>query len=329
MKTFLLKNFSIGFIIYSNEKQDGGPFMKKVYFIYNPRSGKGTIASKVSGIIDVLTKAGYEVTVRPTQCQGDALDTASRVCSSGEDYDFILCSGGDGTLNEVISGLMYCENKLPVAYIPSGSTNDFAHSLNIPDNPDKALDIILSGHRVPVDIGSFNDRYFTYIAAFGALTEVSYETPQQYKNILGHAAYILEGMRHLRNIQSYRLTVSYNGITVTDDFILGLISNTAYVGGLLSINDFSLDDGMYEVTLIRTPGNPIELQKIFSSLLNISEDIDTEHVLYFKTSEIHIECSEAVAWTIDGESGGSHMSAHIVNNRKAITFMTTSLSETD
>lgn len=297
--------------------------MKSIYFIYNPRSGKGTIASKISGIIDTLTAAGYEITVHPTQSKGDATVTAERICGCvSPEYDYILCSGGDGTLNEVISGVMNSEHKLPVAYIPSGTTNDFAHSLNIPDNPDKALETILSGQIVPVDIGSFNDKYFTYIAAFGALTEVSYETPQQYKNILGHAAYLLEGMRHLKNIQSYNLTVTYNGTSVTDDFILGMISNTAYVGGLLSMNDFSLNDGMYEVTLIRTPGNPIELQKIFSSLLNIGIDIDTEHVLYFKTSDIKIECNEEVAWTIDGESGGKHSLVHIKNNRKAISFLT-------
>lgn len=298
--------------------------MKKVFFIYNPRSGKGTIASRISGIINTLTAAGYEVTVRPTQSQGDALDTAERICSQESPaYDFILCSGGDGTLNEVISGVMKSSRKIPVAYIPSGTTNDFAHSLNIPDNPDKALESILSGHTIPVDIGSFNDRYFTYIAAFGALTEVSYETPQQSKNILGHAAYILEGMRHIKNIQSYNLTVNYNGNTITDNFIFGMVSNTAYVGGLLSMNDFSLDDGMYEVTLIRTPSSPLELQKIFSSLLNIAVDIDTEHVLYFKTSDITIECneSESAAWTIDGEAGGSHNKVHIYNNRKAVSFI--------
>lgn len=298
--------------------------MKRVFFIYNQRSGKGTIGSKVTNIIGTLTEAGYEVTARPTQSQLDALETAERICRETiPEYDFILCSGGDGTLNEVISGVMKSERKLPVAYIPSGTTNDFAHSLNIPDNPDKALQSILTGQCYPVDIGSFNERYFTYIAAFGAFTEVSYETPQQYKNIFGHAAYILEGMRHIKNIQSYRLTVTYNGNTITDNFIFGMISNTAYVGGLLSMNDFSLDDGMYEVTLIRTPGNPIELQKVFSSLLNISQDIDTDHVMYFKTSDIKIECESEIMWTIDGESGGDQRSVHIHNNQRAVTFLTT------
>ena len=133
--------------------------MKKIYFIYNPYSGKGTIKTKAPDIINVLTAAGYEVTVRPTQCQLDASETAMRICStSHSEYDMILCSGGDGTLNEVISGIMQSEHKLPIAYIPSGTTNDFARSLNIPDDPDKALSAILSGQKVPVDIGGFNDR---------------------------------------------------------------------------------------------------------------------------------------------------------------------------
>lgn len=299
--------------------------MKNVYFLYNPHSGKGALAAKISGIINTLTSAGYEVTVHPTQSRNDAAMTAERICSESSDrYEFILCSGGDGTLNEVISGVMNSSARLPVAYIPSGTTNDFAHSLNIPDNPDEALRSILSGKCTPVDIGSFNDKYFTYIAAFGAFTEVSYETPQQYKNIFGHAAYILEGMRRIKDIHPHSMTITYDGGTIADDFIFGMISNTAYVGGLLSMNDFSLDDGMYEVTLIRTPENPIDLQKILSSLLNISEDIDTDHVICFKTSDLKIECEENVMWTIDGESGGGHQTVHIHNNNRAISFLTDS-----
>ncbi len=296
--------------------------MKKIYFIYNPYSGKGTIKTKAPDIINVLTAAGYEVTVRPTQCQLDASETAMRICStSHSEYDMILCSGGDGTLNEVISGIMRSEHKLPIAYIPSGTTNDFARSLNIPDDPDKALSAILSGQKVPVDIGGFNDRFFTYVAAFGALTEVPYETPQQTKNVLGHAAYIFEGLRHIKNIKSHNLTIEYNGNTITDDFIFGMVSNTAYVGGLLSLGDFSLDDGEYEVTLIRTPGNPVELQKALSSLLNIKQPIDTDHVKYFKTSDITITGNSEMTWTIDGEFGGDQKSVHIHNNHKAIEMI--------
>lgn len=296
--------------------------MKKVYFIYNPHSGKGTIRSQIVKIINILTESGYEVTVRPTQCQLDAYNTVKRICSDKmPQYDLILCSGGDGTLNETISGLMQSENRLPIGYIPSGTTNDFARSLNIPKGIEKALDTIMYGVCYALDIGSFNDRNFTYVAAFGALTEVSYETPQQTKNVLGHAAYILEGLRHIKNVQSYELTITYDGNTITDEFIFGMISNTAYVGGLLSFGEFSLDDGLYEVTLIKTPNTPMELQSALSSLLNIKQAIDTDYVKFFKTSDIRITCNSEIMWTIDGECGGDQRDVHIYNNRQAVKFM--------
>lgn len=296
--------------------------MKKVYFIFNPRSGKSTINSKLPYIINRFTQAGYEMTVRPTQAQLDARDTVSRICSDlSSGYDLILCSGGDGTLNEVIQGIMTSPLKIPVAYIPAGSTNDFARSMKIPKKLEKIVDCIIDGSSASLDIGSFNDKYFTYVAAFGAMTEVSYETPQPIKNKLGHAAYLLEGVKHLSKIQSYHLRITYEGNTVTGDYVLGLISNTASIGGLLSMGDFSLTDGLYEVALVKTPNSPLELQSILSSMLNIKQAINTEYVTFFKTSDITIECDSELMWTIDGESGGDQRNVHIWNNRKALEFI--------
>jgi len=296
--------------------------MKKVYFIYNPRSGKGTISSKLSYVISKFTEAGYEVTVRPTQAPLDARDNVIRICSDeSSDYDLILCSGGDGTLNEVIQGIMTSPYKIPVAYIPAGSTNDFARSMKTPKKIEKIVDCLIKGEKAELDIGSFNDKFFTYVAAFGAMTEVSYETPQPIKNKLGHAAYILEGMKHLSKIQSYHLKITYDDQTIEGDYVLGLISNTASIGGLLSMGDFSLTDGLYEVTLIKTPNSPIELQSILSSLLNIKQAVNTEYVTFFKTSDIRIECGSELMWTIDGESGGDQRDVHIRNNQRALEFI--------
>ncbi len=299
--------------------------MKNVYFIYNPHSGKGRISSKIVKITDKLTKNGYEVTLHPTQAKNDACSTVKRILDKDNTnhYDLIICSGGDGTLNEVIQGLMASENKIPVGYIPSGSTNDFARSLKIPKESEKALDSIITGIPTAIDIGSFNENYFTYVAAFGALTEVSYETPQEKKNILGHSAYILEGVKHLSNIQSYNLTIECNGITITGDFILGLITNTASVAGLLSMGDFSYTDGLYEVTLIRTPNSPAELQSIIGSILNIKQAINTEYVTFFKTNEIRIKVNDGkeLYWTIDGEAGGDKRDVKIWNNKQALDFI--------
>ena len=262
--------------------------MKKLYFIFNLQSGKATIGSKLGSVIDMFTKAGYEVTARPTQERLDACAAAKYACNVG--YDLIVCSGGDGTLNEVIQGVMKSEDKIPIGYIPAGSTNDFARGVGIPKEIEEAVQWIINGKPYPCDIGSFNDKYFTYIAAFGAFIEVTYETSQQAKNMLGHAAYILNGLTRLKSIKSYHMSVTYDTGTIEDDYIFGMVTNSSSVAGLLSLSDFLLDDGLYEVTLIKTPSNPLDLQRIIHSLLNIDIDIDTAYIKSFRTSKIKFEC---------------------------------------
>ncbi len=294
--------------------------MKKLYFIFNLQSGKATIGSKLGSVIDMFTKAGYEVTARPTQERLDACAAAKYACNVG--YDLIVCSGGDGTLNEVIQGVMKSEDKIPIGYIPAGSTNDFARGVGIPKEIEEAVQWIINGKPYPCDIGSFNDKYFTYIAAFGAFIEVTYETSQQAKNMLGHAAYILNGLTRLKSIKSYHMSVTYDTGTIEDDYIFGMVTNSSSVAGLLSLSDFLLDDGLYEVTLIKTPSNPLDLQRIIHSLLNIDIDIDTAYIKSFRTSKIKFECDEELQWTIDGEYGGSYKVTNICNNKQAIELMT-------
>lgn len=293
--------------------------MKKLYFILNLQSGKATISSKLALVIDMFTKAGYEVTARPTQERMDACAAAKYACGQG--FDLIVCSGGDGTLNEVIQGVMRSDNKLPIGYIPAGSTNDFARGVGIPRNIIDAAQWIIDGKEYLCDIGSFNDKYFTYIAAFGAFTEVTYETSQQVKNVLGHVAYVLNGISRLKNIKSYHMKITYDEETIEDNYIFGMVTNSSSVAGLLSLNEFLLDDGLYEVTLIKTPGNPLDLQRIIHSLLNIDIDIDTAYIKSFRTSKIKFECSEEIQWTIDGEFGGAYKSVDICNNKQAIVLM--------
>lgn len=293
--------------------------MKKIYFIFNMQSGKAMIISKLATVIDMFTKAGYEVTSRPTQERMDACAAAKYACNQG--FDLIVCSGGDGTLNEVIQGVMKSDKKLPIGYIPTGSTNDFARALDIPKNITDAVSWIIDGKPIPCDIGGFNDKYFTYIAAFGALIEVTYETPQQVKNYLGHAAYVLNGLTRLNNIRSYHVKVNADGEEFEDDYIFGMVTNSSSVAGLLSLNDFLLDDGLYEVTLIKTPANPLDLQRIIHSLLNIDIDIDTAYIKSFRASSIHLECDDELQWTIDGEYGGTLKNVTIKNNRQAVTLM--------
>lgn len=293
--------------------------MKKLYFILNLQSGKATISSKLAVVIDMFTKAGYEVTARPTQERMDACAAAKYACGQG--FDLIVCSGGDGTLNEVIQGVMRSEKKLPIGYIPAGSTNDFARGVGIPRNIIDAVQWIIDGKKYPCDIGSFNDKFFTYIAAFGAFTEVTYETSQQVKNVLGHVAYVLNGISRLKNIKSYHMKITYDDEIIEDNYIFGMVTNSSSVAGLLSLNNFLLDDGLYEVTLIKTPGNPLDLQRIIHSLLNIDIDIDTAYIKSFRTSKIRFECDDEPQWTIDGEFGGAYKTVDVCNNKQAIELM--------
>lgn len=288
---------------------------KRMLFVYNPRAGKAQIRSNLLDIIDIFVKAGYEVTVYPTQTAGDAVGV---VRNRKPGYDIVVCSGGDGTLDEVVTGMMQCDEKLPVGYVPAGSTNDFANSLGIPKNMSKAADVVVNGRDFACDIGAFNRDTFIYVAAFGLFTEVSYETKQDIKNVLGHAAYLVEGVKRIPAVRSYALKISYEDRVIEGDFLYGMITNSYSVGGFKGITGkgVSLDDGLFEVTLIRKPTNPIELNNIFLALAD--KKVKSEHLYSFRTSRIKVESEEPVKWTLDGEYGGEHLSAKISNCHRAI-----------
>ena len=289
---------------------------KRMLFIYNPRAGKEKIRSNLLDIIDIFTKADYEVIAYPTQSVGDGVK-AVKERKTGY-YDLIVCSGGDGTLDEVVTGMMQCEKKIPIGYVPAGSTNDFANSLCIPKNMIGAAQAIVDGETFACDIGAFNDDFFVYIAAFGIFTEVSYETPQNIKNVLGHMAYILEGMRRLSAVKSYKMKVESDQLTVEDEFLFGMITNSVSVGGFKRITGkyVQLDDGEFEVTLIKRPANPVELNSIMVSLIN--RNINTDCMYCFKTSALKLTSEEEVAWTLDGEFGGRHTEVDICNQKQAL-----------
>lgn len=290
---------------------------KKMLFIYNPHAGKANIRNKLLDMIDIFTKAQYEVTVYPTQGAGDAIEVTREKSLK---YDMVVCCGGDGTLDEVVTGMMQCEKRKTIGYVPAGSTNDFANSLHIPKNMIKAAKTVVEGEKFACDIGSFNNDTFVYIAAFGMFTDVSYETNQNVKNVLGHMAYILEGMKRIIDVPSYHLKVTYDDQVIEDDFVFGMITNSESVGGFKRITGkwVELDDGVFEVTLIKRPANPLELNSILSAL--VMKDIDTEYMYCFRTSHVEIQSEEEIAWTLDGEYGGDHKSAIIDNCNKAINI---------
>lgn len=291
---------------------------KRLLFILNPFSGKAQIKNQLLEIVDIMVKAGYEVTVYPTQAQGDAIH---KVEEEAEAYDLLVCSGGDGTLDEVVTGMMHRGLTMPLGYIPAGSTNDFATSLGIPKDMVKAANAAVAGKEFPCDIGSFNGDYFVYVAAFGLFTDVSYKTSQEWKNVLGHAAYILEGVRSLHDIPSFRMQVEYDNTRLQDEFIYGMISNSTSVGGFKGMTgkDVLLDDGVFEVTLIKKPKNPIELNEIIASLINLVDD--TDMVYSFKTDEVKFTASEDIPWTLDGEYGGAHAEVAVTNLCQTVKIM--------
>ena len=293
--------------------------MKRLLFIYNPHAGKELLKPKLSDIIDIFVKAGYEVVAYPTQSYRDAYRKVSEYDS--DEYDLVVCSGGDGTIDEVVTGMMQRDKRDPIGYIPTGTTNDFANSLHIPKGLLRAADNAVNGTLFPCDVGKFNDDIFVYIAAFGLFTDVSYQTKQEMKNVLGHLAYVLEGTKRLFNVPSYRIKVTHDGETLEDEFIFGMVTNSRSVGGFRNMigKQVVFDDGLFEVTLIKTPKNPLALQEIVASLL--IEQVDTKHMYSLKTGRITFESLEEIPWTLDGEFGGAHDEVTVENLNRQLRIM--------
>jgi len=289
--------------------------MKKLLFVFNPFSGKAQIKNHLYEIIDIMVKAGYDVTAYPTQCADDA---RTKVEMEAAQYDLVVCSGGDGTLDETVAGLMNCGKRIPLGYIPAGSTNDFATSLGIPKEMVKAAEVAVNGTPFSCDVGWFNEKNFVYVAAFGLFTAVSYTTSQEWKNVLGHAAYILEGIKSLHEIPAFRMQAEFNNCCIQDEFIYGMITNSTSVGGFKGMTgkDVELNDGIFEVTLIKKPKNPKELNEIIASLVNLVDD--TDMIYSFKTRCVKFTAKKEIPWTLDGEYGGEHIEVEVKNLQQAV-----------
>lgn len=294
--------------------------MKKLLFVINPRSGREQIRTKLLDILDIFVKAGFSVTVYVTQQPKDAVREVKR---HGSGKHIIACSGGDGTLNEIITGMMTLpKQKRPVlGYIPAGSTNDYAVSLGISRNMKRAAQWVVDGVDFAADVGRFGaDRYFVYVAAFGAFTEVAYSTPQEAKNFLGHQAYMLEAIKRFINLKSYYMKLEWDGNEMEEEFLLGLITNTISVGGFKGLVglDVALDDGEFEVLLVRKPRSPADLGSILSYLLLREEENDC--IFKFRARSLTVTSREPVDWTLDGEFGGSHQKVVVENLRQEIVI---------
>lgn len=306
-------------------KREWSVQMEKLLFVYNPRSGKGLIRNNLSSIIETFSEGGYDVTVYPTKKELDACETVER--RAGE-FDLIVCGGGDGTLDEVVAGLMHGGHRKTVGYIPAGSTNDFAGSLGIPKQMDQAAKLVVEGEPFACDIGRFNEDYFVYVAAFGLLTDVSYQTPQDMKNALGHAAYVLEGMKRMGSWKSCQLTIeSEEYAEENGEFVFGMVTNSNSVGGFKGLpgKHVELNDGLFEVTLVHAPKNLIDWQEAITSVL--THDEKSHMVVRFKTKRIVIRSEKPIAWTRDGENGGEHTQVELTNLQEVLEIMTESQTE--
>ena len=289
--------------------------MKKLLLLMNPRSGKMRANRVLADIIGILNRGGYDVTAHMTFARGDATAVASRRAS---EFDVILCVGGDGTFNEVASGLVLADSHTPIAYIPAGSTNDFATSLGLSKTLLQAAQDVVDGKPCTLDIGKFNDRYFSYIASFGAFTRASYATPQNMKNALGHFAYILAGIKEVAAIRSTHLRFTLaDGTVYEDDYIFGAISNSTSVAGILTLAPGLVDmsDGIFELLLIRKPNSAIELSDCVLALT--TQDYNTPMLTLASSSRIEVDAAEPLDWTLDGEyaDGAAHCVVENLHNR--------------
>ncbi len=292
---------------------------KKLLLIVNPHSGMAKMRAQLLKVVEILSAADYTVTVYPTKRRGDATSCISRL-SPGE-YDLIVVCGGDGTLNEVITGVMISKSDFKIGYIPSGTLNEWSSGLKISKNIPNAAEDIVTGREITLDIGKFGNNFFSYTASFGAFTSASYSAPQDVKNVLGNAAYVFEGIKSLGSIKPIHLKVTADDREVEGDFIFGAVSNSMSVGGIVKFDEavIKLNDGFFEVFLIRNPENILKLQNIIDGIFK--KELNREGMEFFHTKNLIVKSDEPVSWTLDGEFAQSDGEVKISNIHNAIKFI--------
>ena len=292
--------------------------MKKMLFVMNPYSGTRRANKYLVDIIDLFNRANYEVMVHMTQGQGDATKV---VAAKAHEMDLIVCCGGDGTFNETISGMLSVGADVPLGYIPAGSTNDFATSLKLSGNVMQAAQDILDGQPVTYDVGKFGNRYFSYVASFGAFTKASYATPQSIKNALGHTAYLLEGISELSQIKNEHVRLEIDGQVVEDDFLFGAISNSTSVGGILTLSPEVVDlaDGQMEILLVRVARSLAEIAECIQAVQ--TQKYDCAMITFRSAKKVRVFADPDMPWTLDGEREEGHAQVDVENVHHAIRLM--------
>lgn len=277
--------------------------LKKMLFVVNPNAGMRKVNRYLADIIGMFNQAGYEVAAHVTAGPGDG---ARVVREKAKDVDLVVCAGGDGTFNETVTGLLDSGADVPVGYIPCGSTNDFAASLNLSTNILQAAKDIAQGIPVPYDVGKFGNRFFAYVASFGAFTKASYATPQNIKNTLGHTAYILEGIQELSQIRKVHIRIELEDRVIEDDFLFGAISNSTSLGGILTLDPGQVDmgDGLFELLLVRAPKDLMELRECVVALQK--KKYNCAMITFVTAKQVRIVADPKMPWTLDGEREEGH-----------------------
>lgn len=284
--------------------------MKTALFIYNPNSGQRIINEQLPWIIDYLSEKEYLTSIYATQAPRDASKIISKY---GENFEEIIVAGGDGTLDEAIAAVSKAKIDPIISYIPTGSTNDFSKSLKIPTDVERAVKLASRGYQKRIDIGQIDDKYFVYVAAFGSISDVSFNTDQDAKNIFGRSAYIIEGLKQtlpLTNMTSYKMDVLVDDENISGDFIHFMVTNSVSVGGFTGItgDNVSLSDGIFELTMVRRPQSLVDVNKIISGLTNREEN---DMLIFRQGSHFEVKTDQKVSWSLDGEYGGTSTFAQI------------------
>lgn len=295
---------------------------QRVLLMVNPMAGRQKIRNELLYVVDTLTKAGYETIIYTTQGK-DA--TRDLLAEKDSQFDRVICCGGDGTFNEILSATMHWDKRPILGYIPAGTTNDFAAGLKLPSDIREAAVNIVRGTPHTVDAGLFNTSYFSYVASFGAFTETSYSTPQNFKNALGHLAYILEGIKEIPAFTPYTVCVEADGQIYKDSYIFGAVSNARSVGGILKISDslVDLNDGVFEVMMIKMPKTLMDLSAIVTSLTSLNPlKYDPSMFLFLQTKELKITFEQEMVWSLDGERVSGDKEARIACIKDAFKILT-------
>ena len=292
--------------------------MKKMLFVMNPYAGQRRANRYLADILSIFNRAGYRVEAYMTGARGEATDIVRQYAP---EMDLVACCGGDGTFNETVNGLLHSEVNIPVGYIPAGSTNDFAASLGLPTNILQAAEAVVTGEPSDLDVGKFGDRYFSYVASFGAFTRASYSATQAAKNALGHLAYIFEGMNDLDSLRPYCCRIEADGEVFEGEYIFGAVCNSTSLGGLMKLDPthVKMDDGKFELLLLRMPKNALELSTLIGSLTRM--EYDAPGIIFRHVAHVTLATDDIIPWSLDGEYAASQPQVEIRNLHHAIRLM--------